>query len=197
MTTQAFAFVPAGATTDLVCSNNGCCNGIRQIQKRRHMEKWLLRASSSSRGEMDLQSDESQFGRGDMHLSAMLEEDDLVAYQTGTWMVDGVEVGPGAPPQMNYAKVTNLQLVWTHNCEHGVIRGMALHLEESSSSPDPSHDDDNNDDESIVSLVTPIVDIEFGPEQLVARIPVQWDSDEQRGTILADITTHLLLLYSV
>jgi hypothetical protein len=46
----------------------------------------------------------------------------LVVYQTGTWTVDGVQVGDGTPPKWQYARVENVQIVSTHNCEHGVIR---------------------------------------------------------------------------
>ena len=64
---------------------------------------------------IDLQSDTAQFGRGEMHLSALLEDGDVVVYQTGTWYVDGVEVGTGEPASFAYAVVDNVQVVWTHN----------------------------------------------------------------------------------
>ena len=62
-------------------------------------------------------------GRGLDHLSAALEEGDLVLYQVGSWTVDGVVVGDGDEPALAYAVVDTLQLVFTHNCEHGWIYG--------------------------------------------------------------------------
>ena len=76
---------------------------------------------------VDLQSDTRRFGRGAMHLSALLEEGDVVAYQTGNWLVDGVPVGDDyVPASMAYCRMETLQVVWTHNCEHGVLRGWEL-----------------------------------------------------------------------
>ena len=46
-----------------------------------------------------------EYGRGEQHLSACLEEGDLVAYQVGTWMVDSVEVGDGSPARIRLAVV--------------------------------------------------------------------------------------------
>ena len=105
-----------------------------------------------------------------MHLSAILNEGDAVVYQTGTWEVDGVEVGTGEPKQLCYAKVDTLQLVWTHDCEHGQINGLSLSLGL-----------DSYDEGSEVSARM-IGDgdaeyefVEFGPEQLLARLPVEWE----------------------
>ena len=106
---------------------------------------------------------QSDFGRGEAHLSAILEEGDVVVYQTGTWLVDGVEVGNGSDPELHYCRMETLQLVWTHNCEHGVIRGYEL---------DPVGPNTLAQSDSVV---------EFGPEQLLARIPVVWSEGEQRA----------------
>lgn len=105
-------------------------------------------------------------GRGEDHLSARIDEGDVVVYQTGTWFVDGVAVGDGSDPTVAYARVDNLQIVWTHNCEHGVVRGLALELNEDGRFIE--------DDEGV----------EFGPEQLLAKIPVDWMDGE--GTPLVD-----------
>ncbi|CAH0369631.1 unnamed protein product [Pelagomonas calceolata] len=93
-------------------------------------------------------------GRGVDHLSAALEEGDLVLYQTGQWAVDGVTIGDGEPA-LAYAVVDTLQLVFTHNCEHGWIYGSALERDDSDGSLRPP------DGDAFVQL---------GPEQLLARL---------------------------
>ena len=102
-------------------------------------------------------------GRGVDHLSYDLADDDVVAFQVGTWLVDSVEVGDGSTPRLCFARVDNVQINWTHNCEHGVIRGTALELVDG----DPPRLRLRED-----------VDVEFGPEQLLARIPCDKDSGE-------------------
>ena len=93
-------------------------------------------------------------GRGLDHLSAALEEGDLVLYQTGQWRVDGVTVGDGDEPELAYAVVDTLQLVFTHNCEHGWIYGSALECDADGSLRPPDGD----------------AFVQFGPEQLLARL---------------------------
>ena len=93
-------------------------------------------------------------GRGVDHLSAQLEEGDLVLYQVGSWTVDGVAIGDGEPA-LAYAVVDTLQLVFTHNCEHGWIYGSALERDDSDGSLRPP------DGDAFVQL---------GPEQLLARL---------------------------
>ena len=94
-----------------------------------------------------------------MHLSCLVEEGDIVVYQTGTWYVDGVEVGDGGPPEYRFAQIETIQIVWTHNCEHGVLRGLEMKQESGDSSRFARKD---------------MEEVEFGPEQLIARIPVTW-----------------------
>ncbi len=130
-----------------------------------------------SKHNIDYQNDDLQFGRGDMHLSAILDERDVVVYQTGTWEVDGVQVGDGNPAKFEYCVIETMQVVWTHNCEHGYIRGLAV---------------DVNNERSEVKVISPLVFIEFGPEQLVARLPVSWISEEE-ATLLVNIPDHLLV----
>ena len=96
-------------------------------------------------------------GRGADHPSAFLEDGDLVAYQTGAWDVDGVAVGDGEP-EIALAFVTLVQLVFTHNCEHGWIYGSALECDADGSLRPPDGD----------------AFVQFGPEQLLARL----DGDE-------------------
>ena len=106
---------------------------------------------------IDFQDDSNQFGRGEMHLSAILEEGDVVVYQTGSWFVDGVAVGEDVPPSFEYCSIETIQVVWTHNCEHGVLRGTKVELKEDGTlRVDPSYEQ-----------------VEFGPEQLLARVPVE------------------------
>lgn len=120
---------------------------------------------------IDFQSDEQKFGRGDFHLSASLEDDDVICYQTGTWFVDGVQVGDASePPSFSYARVDNVQVVWTHNCEHGVIRGVAL---------EPLFHDSGR-----VSFRVLEEYVECGPEQLLAKIPVLWNDAFDKGESL-------------
>ena len=99
---------------------------------------------------------QSDYGRGKQHLSFDLEDGDVVAYQVGTWLVDAVEVGDGSPARIRFAVIDNVQLVWTHDCEHGVCRGFAL-------APNTERD--------VLELEMLDEDVEFGPEQLVARWP--------------------------
>jgi len=103
----------------------------------------------------------ADFGRGDAHLSAVLEEGDVVAYATGTWEVDGVIVGDGTPRKIKLARVDHTQIVWTHNCEHGYIRGDPVELSDKGKLT-LSINEDNTEM------------VAFGPEQLIARIPVEW-----------------------
>ena len=120
------------------------------------------------------QSDESQFGRGEQHLSALVEEGDVIVYQTGWWWVDGVVVGDpdvdydeSQPPTVSYCQVDTIQVVWTHNCEHGLLRGRAL-------TP-------RNQKELV--FIEPIEEVQLGPEQLLAKLPVEWkETDETKAT---------------
>jgi hypothetical protein len=150
--------------------------GPSTVSSRRLNSASAMALSSSV---IDYQSDAKNYGRGDMHLSAALEESDVVVYQTGTWYVDGVPVGDGSPPAYQYALVDNVQIVWTHNCEHGVIRGSSLELVE--------NDTDGDGDEREIQRLTQIQglarDIEFGPEQLVARVPVERADDSTEDFI--------------
>jgi ribosomal protein L27 len=134
---------------------------------KRHRMPCILQLAAASSSSIDFQSDHTQFGRGDYHLSASVQEGDLVVYQTGTWLVDGVEVGEGTPPTIRYAKIETMQLVWTHNCEHGVLRGIEVQVD----SADPFR----------IAPTMPLVQVQLGPEQLLARIPVTWHEEKEEG----------------
>ena len=117
------------------------------------------------KGIIDYQSNTNQFGRGEQHLSAVLYEGDTVIYRTGNWYVDGVLVGGDADAQIVYklCRIETIQIVWTHNCEHGVLRGIDIN----------TTDDTNKGLRFLIP--TPFVDVEFGPEQLVGRInTIEW-----------------------
>ena len=65
--------------------------------------------------------------------------------------------------------------MWTHNCEHGFIRGISATIDI---------------ERSIVDVISPLEFIDFGPEQLVARLPVAWINDGE-ATLLSDIPSSL------
>lgn len=128
---------------------------------------------------IDYQSSD-KYGRGDQHLTAALHEGDIVVYQTGTWLVDGVAVGDGTwPPHWEYCLVDTIQIVWSHNCEHGVVRGFPVELLVVDMDEDQDNAHDGSDDSARTrrsrQLLRANFDemIDFGPEQLVARIPIQ------------------------
>lgn len=133
-------------------------------------------SSSSNNDDIDFQTDEENFGRGDFHLSAALNEGDVVVYQTGSWLVDGVQVGDGTPPTFLYARIETIQVVWTHNCEHGVLRGIEVNLIQ-----EGGNDDGTSTGTFKFVESNPLVEIEFGPEQLLARVPVSWDEERNYG----------------
>lgn len=109
-----------------------------------------------------------------MHLSALLSEGDVVAYQTGSWLVDGVPVGD-TPPAMAWCRIESIQVVWTHNCEHGVLRGFPL---------------DWNGDRLLGKSEAGGGDelVEFGPEQLLARIPIIATKENDQYKSVADLS---------
>lgn len=133
-----------------------------------HSLGWHSRHSPIS-SVIDLQSD---CGRGQEHLSARLVEGDVCVYQVGTWLVDWVSVGPGEPPRLLLARVDCLQINWTTDCEHGRILATAVSARDGNA----LHIDEDVE----------YAGIEFGPEQLIARVPVAW-TDEYTGTLLAPL----------
>ncbi|CAJ1965911.1 unnamed protein product [Cylindrotheca closterium] len=140
-------------------------SSLRVSKFSQRQSKQKLYSSPDDSSKIELQSDDTKFGRGDFHLSALIEEGDVVVYQTGSWLVDGVVVGEDdAVPSFALAKIDNVQVVWTHNCEHGVLRGIEVVIDQK--------------DNTRVLLKEPLEDVEFGPEQLLARLPVTWDKEE-------------------
>ncbi|GMI16200.1 hypothetical protein TrLO_g12943 [Triparma laevis f. longispina] len=157
----------AGKRDDLIASGFFTEGVVDDVETLFSTLKNLIPPTSAS--VVDLQSD---CGRGQEHLSARLEEGDVCVYQVGTWMVDSVSVGPGEPPRLLLARVDCLQINWTTDCEHGRIlatpvstrQGDALHIDKD----------------------VEYAGVEFGPEQLIARLPVAW-ADEYAGTLLAPL----------
>lgn len=164
------------------CLLVGIANAFRTSNKfyGHHSKHQLFSSLDSSK--IDLQSDGIRFGRGDFHLSALIDEGDVVVYQTGSWLVDGVVVGEDdAAPRFALAKIDNVQVVWTHNCEHGVLRGIEVVI-------DPL-------DNTRVLVSEPLQDVEFGPEQLLARLPVAWE-DEKSTVGIANVPLEAELWWS-
>lgn len=156
----------------LICTKNNRKNYGRDV-KSTFIISYLK--DEASKHDIDYQSDSSKYDRGDMHLSADLDERDVVVYQTGTWEVDGVEVGDGNPATFQFCAVETMQIVWTHNCEHGFIRGLAV---------------DVDAENSKVTVLYPLQFVDFGPEQLVARLPISWMNDKE-ATLLVNLPSDL------
>ena len=129
----------------------------------------LLDEYAAATPQVDRQSDVTKYGRGDMHLSADISEGDVVAYQSGTWYVDGSEVGDGSDPTIRYCLVDTIQIVWTHDCEHGVIRGFELDVENDSTG-------DTVVERGSCFVVNESEYVDIGPEQLLAKIPTIRDT---------------------
>lgn len=137
---------------------------IAMESKKEHQDEWPG---------IDRQSD-SCYGRGLDHLSAHLELSDAVIFRMGRWHVDGVEVGDGSKPTLRHAAVDSIQVVWTHDCEHGVIRGISLDLVN-----ETGLDNDRDGKRQRLVVSSPMEFVEFGPEQLYARIPVEWEVEDR------------------
>ena len=171
----------------------------RRMTRQQQGPWWFLLARhNDSSGRTALHAEaaaidyQSNHGRGEHHLTAALQPGDVVVYQIGTWYVDGVQVGNGQPAAWDYCLVDTLQIVWSHNCEHGVVRGFALKLQQRTSAQQEHHDSDtasdDNDSKSTTTQLLQVHDfndmIDFGPEQLVARIPVeQFTEDTFRSLV--------------
>ena len=145
----------------------------------------VLFNNNNDNDNIDRQSDSNKYGRGVDHISADLNEGDVIAYQAGTWYIDGLsEVGDGSPSYVRYMVVDTIQLVWTHDCEHGVINGYDLLVEDAS-----------NEDQ-IVEIKSKFIStdeyLQIGPEQLLAKIPTHQihDNDTSRPRWLSMSNFH-------
>jgi hypothetical protein len=108
-----------------------------------------------------------KYGRGIDHISADLNEGDVIAYQVGTWFVDGTEVGDGSPSNVRYMKVDTVQIVWTHDCEHGLVYGFDLTV---------ADNDGPLSSGAVIKkgelyFITEDEYVQCGPEQILCRIP--------------------------
>jgi len=205
-----FPPVPTTTTTPTTRLGVAELSCYHRYRRKQHAitSKTITNLPSSSSSNIDFQSDTTLYGRGEQHLSAIINEEDVVVYQTGSWKVDGVTVGDedeDSPPMMKYCKVDTLQIIWTHNCEHGFIRGISIEIvsgKDDGNSNDNSGGtseggEDSNNSCSIVSCRnTPNDDlnfVEFGPEQLIARLPVEWlDKDRERGYLALPLPKELM-----
>ena len=101
-------------------------------------------------------------------------------------MVRYAYLGDGSDSMVRYMQVDTIQLVWTHDCEHGVINGFDLVVAAN------DDDDDVSSEESGVIVgkgsyfvINEDEYIQVGPEQVLARIPTtsseqNWkDSDRE------------------
>ena len=156
----------------------------RQSYRKKRFLGFPFKAHVSNSFYIEYQADD-KYDRGDMHISAAVNEGETIVYRTGSWYVDGVLVGDdNASPAYEFCRVETIQIVWTHNCEHGVVRGLAVDLLEE------EEDGGGEPQKQYLSLRTPLDDVEFGPEQIIARIcNVVWapnshddDSDGEAGT---------------
>lgn len=159
-------------------------NGSKIISLRAHEQRNVAIAR---------QSDE-KYGRGINHISADINEGEIIAYQTGTWYVDGNAVGEwilesmcnscdashslldvtgdGSDPEIRYMLVDTIQIVWTHNCEHGVINGFDATI---ANSKDEGVDGGLREG-SVLGIGNDYV--QCGPEQVLAKIPAQTGAEK-------------------
>ena len=101
--------------------------------------------------DMELQA--TTGGRGLYHLVAQLEDGDFVMYQEGSWCVDSVVVGPGDPPR--------LRARWSTASKSSARRRASTVV----------HAFDAEVVDGAIVCHEGAEEIDFGPEQLVARIP--------------------------
>ena len=80
---------------------------------------------------------------------------------------DRVVSGDGSESRVRYMQVDTIQLVWTHDCEHGVINGFDVTVEDENGMPLPA--DSGVERGSIFAVAEEYLQI--GPEQVLARIP--------------------------
>ena len=183
---QTFRPQTATKSTPSVNRSPRLFHSVLQVQSRNKNDETVI----------DYQSDED-YGRGDMHLSAAVNEGDTIVYRTGSWYVDGVLVGDNtdAPPAYELCRLETIQVCWTHNCEHGVLRGLVV---------DVDSDKNNSTKGSLqqsqrLFLRKPMEEVEFGPEQIIARIRnIQWEVTESDDNSADEIgTSSISLHYSV
>lgn len=122
--------------------------------------------------QIDRQSDKSKYGRGIDHISADINEGDVIAYQDGTWFVDGTEVGDGSPSIVRYCLVDTVQIVWTHDCEHGLVYGFDLVVLDNDEQVSCVEEPGAIVKKGSVFIIEDESYVQCGPEQILSRIPV-------------------------
>mmetsp|Transcript_15583 Transcript_15583/g.23567 ORF Transcript_15583/g.23567 Transcript_15583/m.23567 type:complete len:202 (+) Transcript_15583:35-640(+) len=142
------------------------------------------RLSSSRLHLIDRQSDKSKYGRGVDHISADINEGDVIAYQDGTWFVDGTEVGDGSPATVRYCLVDTVQIVWTHDCEHGLVYGFDLTVADNNDEQVSSDEHGAIIKKGNIFIIQNESYVQCGPEQILCRIPVSSTELESK-----DVTT--------
>ena len=80
---------------------------------------------------------------------------------------DRLVTGDGSESSVRYMQVDAIQLVWSHNCEHGVINGFDVAAEDENGERLPA---DSGVERGSIFAVTEEY-IQIGPEQVLARIP--------------------------
>lgn len=121
--------------------------------------------------QIDRQSDKTKYGRGIDHISADINEKDVIAYQVGTWYVDGTEVGNGSPSTIRYCLVDAVQIVWTHDCEHGLVYGFDLTVADTNDEPVSCDGPGAMIKKGNVFIIEDEY-VQCGPEQILCKIPV-------------------------
>eukprot|EP00984_Skeletonema_dohrnii_P035383 scaffold35064_cov172-Skeletonema_dohrnii-CCMP3373.AAC.2 len=130
------------------------------------------RLTSSRLHLIDRQSDKSKYGRGIDHISADIGQGDVIAYQDGTWFVDGTEVGDGSPATVRYCLVDTVQIVWTHDCEHGLVYGFDLTVADNNDGQVSSDEHGAIIKKGNIFIIQNESYVQCGPEQILCRIPV-------------------------
>ena len=86
-----------------------------------------------------------------------------------------LNVGDGSDPTIRYMLVDTIQIVWSHNCEHGFVNGFdAKVISQGEPTPISSYGSDLK-----VGSVFEIGNeyIQCGPEQVIAKIPTLKDDE--------------------
>lgn len=100
-------------------------------------------------------------------------------------------IGDGTDPVVRYMQVDAIQLVWTHNCEHGVVNGFDAMV----SSDDGAEVVSIGETGAVVERGSCFVIgddyVQVGPDQVLARIPTtsleQKQKDTTRGMVLSQV----------
>lgn len=84
-------------------------------------------------------------------------------------------LGDGSNSVVKYLLVDTIQLVWTHDCEHGMINGFDV---TATKNMDVDSDSVNSLLEKGNRLVVSDDYVQIGPEQVLARIPTELSGEK-------------------